>query len=160
MCVLECVVRAKRGCIGVRLLVQWVLPPFSVRMSAWFRGQGCNQTAGRLPRLLGSTGVGSDVCLCLRPSLWTMTERGICCVYILVCLCCPKSPQFAASLPRQLDTVLSVPALNYGMQLSQYWNDCYWVWTVMVIAGWVPHTCAPSCCLLRLHLFHLIRNVV
>lgn len=29
----------------------------------------------------------------------------------------------------------------------------------MVIAGWLPHTCAPSCCLFRQHLFHLIRNV-
>lgn len=30
----------------------------------------------------------------------------------------------------------------------------------MVIAGWLPHTCAPSCYSFLLHLFHPIRNVV
>lgn len=36
-----------------------------VRMSAWFRGQGCNQTAGRLPRLLSCTEVDTGVCVCI-----------------------------------------------------------------------------------------------
>lgn len=37
--------------------------PFGARMSVWPRGQGCNQTAGRLPRLLCCSRVDASVCV-------------------------------------------------------------------------------------------------
>ena len=70
------------------------LTPSGARMSAWFRGQGCNQTAGRLPRLLCGIGVDAGVCLCVCVCLCEcvcvlyLESRltAICCIYIFVCL--------------------------------------------------------------------------
>ena len=47
-----------------------------------FRGQGCNQTAGRLPRLLSSTAVDAGVRV-LHLEAWL---RGIWHIYTFVCL--------------------------------------------------------------------------
>lgn len=59
------------------------LTPSGARMSARFRGQGCNQTAGRLPRLLSRTGVDA-VCVCVCPSFGGMAEGYLAYLYIYV----------------------------------------------------------------------------
>lgn len=98
------------------------LTPSGVRMSARFRGQGCNQTAGRLPRLLSRTGVDAGVCLCVCPSLRAMAERYLLCLNICVSVFLVSLNLFYSLrlFSCQLDTVLSVSGLDYEMQLSQY----------------------------------------
>lgn len=80
-CVCECVRYRTEVLQWGQTIAPVGLTPSGARMSARFRGQGCNQTAGRLPRLLSSSGVDAVMCVCAL--FGGMTEG--CLVYLYIC---------------------------------------------------------------------------